>query len=107
MSGCPGLFGGEVSGDCGDAPDLEPSEDDVKSRCIADEAERASDFLGATKISEEKKQIAWTDVVPREMTLRGARLPEDRTPSRERARSHRGANQDRDARRGLDGLGRA
>ena len=82
MSGCPGLFGGEVSGDCGDAPDLEPSEDDVKSRRIADEAERASDSLGATKISEEKKQIAWTDLVPREMALRGARLPEDWTPSR-------------------------
>lgn len=81
MSGCPGLFGGKVSRDCGDAPDLEPSEDNVKSRCIADEAERASDFLGTTKISEKNKQIAWTDVVPREMTLRCARLPEHRTPS--------------------------
>ena len=62
--------------------DLEPSENNVKFRRIADEAERTSNFLGAPKASEEKKQIAAAYLVPREMTLRGRGLSEDRTPSR-------------------------
>ncbi len=82
MSGRPGLFGGDVSGSCGDVPDLQPSKDDVKFRRVADEAERTSDFLGAAKISEKNKQIAWADVVAREMALRGAGLSKDWTPSR-------------------------
>src|SRR5258708_35992585 len=61
---------------------MEPPEDHVKFRGVADESEHASNLLGAPKASEEKKQIAASHMVPREMALRGARLPEDWTPSR-------------------------
>ena len=54
----------------------------MKLRRAADEVECAANLLSAPKASEEKKQIATAHLVPREMTLRGARLPEDRTPSR-------------------------
>ena len=78
----PRDFSGEAGGGLGDSPDLKPSEDDVKFRGVADESEHASSFLGAPKASEEKKQIAASYLVPREMALRGSRLPEDWTPSR-------------------------
>lgn len=82
MSGRPRPFDGEVGGDSGDVPNLKPSEDNVKFRCIADEAEPTSNLFGASKASEEQKKIAASDFVPREMTLRGRGLAEDRTPSR-------------------------
>jgi len=63
-------------------PDLEPSEDNVKFRRVADEAELASNLLGAPKASEEKEQIAPAYLLVHEMTLRGCGLTEDWTPSR-------------------------
>ena len=54
----------------------------MKVRRAADEAERASNSLGAPKASEEKKQIAAVYPVVREMALRGCGLTEDWTPSR-------------------------
>ena len=90
-----------------DAPDLEPSEDDVKFRRAADEAERASDFARRAESIRRKE----TDRHSPPCAARddSARRPPARRSDAilRRARSHRGANQDRDARRGLDGLGRA
>ena len=63
------------------SPDLEPSEDNVKFRRIADESERASDLLSAPKASEEKKEIAASYFVARQMALCGSSLAENRTPS--------------------------
>ena len=54
----------------------------MKFRRIADEAERGSNLLGLPEASEEQKKIAASYLVPREMTLRGCGLAEDRTPSR-------------------------
>ena len=82
MSGGPRLFGGEAAGGSGHTPDLEPSENDVKFRLAADEAERASKSLGAPKASEEKKQIAAAYLLVREMALCGSGLSEDWAPSR-------------------------
>jgi len=54
----------------------------VKFRRIADESERACDLLSAPKASEEKKEIAASYFVARQMALRGSSLPEGRPPSR-------------------------
>ncbi len=81
MSIGPWDFGEAASGGSRHLPDLQPSEDDVKFRRVADETEHAADLLRAPEASEEKKQIAASYLVPCEMTLRGSRLPEDRTPS--------------------------
>ncbi len=80
MPSGPRNLSGQIVGRARDPADLQPSEDDVKLRRATDEAERAANLLNTPKASEEKKQIAWTHVVTREMTLRGARLAEDRTP---------------------------
>jgi len=53
----------------------------VKFRRIANEAERGPNLLGFPEASEEKKKISATNLMPREMTLRGCGLSEDRTPS--------------------------
>ena len=51
-------------------------------RRTVDEAKRGSNLLRLPEASEEKKKIAASYLVPREMALRGTSLPEDRTPSR-------------------------
>ncbi len=81
MSLSPRLLCGNGIGSWFHAPDLEPSKDYMKRPLAADEAELTSDFLGAPKISEEKKQVASRDPLLLEMTLRGRGLAEDRTPS--------------------------
>ncbi len=81
MSLSPRLLSGNGIGSWFHGPDLEPSKNYMKRRLAADEAELTCDFLGAPKISEEKKQVARTDPLLLEMTLRGRGLAEDRTPS--------------------------
>lgn len=81
MSVGPRNFGHEVTVRGGDSPDLEPSEYRVKFWRARDEAKRASNIFDAAKTSKEKKQVAWANLVAREMALCGARLSEDRTPS--------------------------
>ena len=54
----------------------------MKFRRIGDEAERGPNLLGLPEASEEQEQVAASYLVPREMTLRGCGLAEDRTPSR-------------------------
>ena len=82
MSGRPWPFDGEVGCDSGDVPNLKPSENNVKCRCVADKAKCVSNLLGSSKASKEKKQIADANLLVREMALRGIGLAEDRTPSR-------------------------
>jgi len=82
MSVGPRDFGGQATGGADHAPDLEPSEDNVKFRRAADEAQRAAYPLGAPKASKEKKQIAAAYPMAGEMALRGSGLTEDWTPSR-------------------------
>ena len=82
MSVGPRDFGRELIGCARHSPDLEPSEDNVKFRRIANEAESASNLLGTLKASEEEEQIADGYLLVREMTLRSCCLAEDRTPSR-------------------------
>jgi len=53
MSVGPREFGNEAVGGSSNLADLQPSEDNVKFWRVADEAERASDFLRASKASEK------------------------------------------------------
>jgi len=82
MRGGPRNFGGEFVGRSRNSADLQPAEDDVKIPRVASEAEYASCLLGASKASEEKKQVARAYRLIREMALRGGGLAEDWTPSR-------------------------
>ena len=81
MSIGPRDFGDDAIGGSSNFSDLQPSEDNVKFSRVADEAKRASGFLRASKASEKQKQIARSNPMATEMTLRGCGLPEDRTPS--------------------------
>jgi hypothetical protein len=81
MSIGPWDFRGEVIVCARYSPDLHPAEDDVKFRRIADESEYASDLLSAPKASEEKKEIAASYFMARQMALCGSSLAENRTPS--------------------------
>lgn len=82
MSCSPRDFGREVIGCARHFADLQPSENDVKVRRIADEAERASKLLGTSKASEEEEQVAGAHLLVREMALGGRGLAEDWAPSR-------------------------
>ena len=53
MSFGPRDFGNETVSGSSNFPDLQPSEDNVKFWCVADEAKRASDFLRAPETSEK------------------------------------------------------
>ena len=53
----------------------------MKFRRISDESECACDLLSLPKASEEKKKIAASYFVARQMALCGSSLAEDRTPS--------------------------
>jgi hypothetical protein len=81
MSVGPRHFSHEAVGGLGHYSYLQPAEDDVKFRRIADESEHACDLLSAPKASEEKKEIAASYFVARQMALCGAGLAENRTPS--------------------------
>lgn len=81
MSAGPRDFRGEVIVCARYSIDLEPAEDDVKFRRIADESEHACDLLSAPKASEEKEEIAAFYFVARQMALCGSSLAENRTPS--------------------------
>ena len=82
MSVGPRNFGDQAVGCPSDSSHLQPAEDDVKFRRIADESEYASDLLSASKASEEEKEIAAPYFVARQMALCGPSLAENRTPSR-------------------------
>jgi len=82
MGGGPGDLGREAVGRLRDATDLQPAEDDVQLGCLAHEAEPTANLLGSPKAAEEKEEISLLYFVAAQVTLRGAGLPEDRTPSR-------------------------
>jgi hypothetical protein len=81
MSIGPRDFRGEVIVCARYSSNLQPAENDVKFRRISDESECACDLLSLPKASEEKKKIAASYFVARQMALCGSSLAEDRTPS--------------------------
>src|SRR5271163_4058578 len=82
MCARPRDFGGEFVARLRASADLQPAEDRVKLRRVADEAELAASLLRAPKTSEEKKQVPRTYRLICEMALRGSGLAEDWTPAR-------------------------